>query len=47
MERYYEESDNREKCKHWLASIESCRQCLFETLCHLEKQKEKRAKEGD
>lgn len=44
MERYYEESDNREKCRYWLASIESCRKCLFETLCHLEKQKEERAK---
>jgi len=22
-------------CKHWL-QIESCRQCLFETLCRLE-----------
>lgn len=45
MERYYEESDNREKCKYGLASIESCRQCLFETLCHLERLKEERAKQ--
>lgn len=44
MERYYEESDNREKCKYNLATVDSCRKCLFETLCRLEKQKEERAK---
>lgn len=27
------------KCRYWLACIESCRACLFETLCHLEKEK--------
>jgi len=27
------------KCRYWLATIESCRKCLFETLCRLEKQK--------
>ena len=25
------------KCRYWLREIESCRKCLFETLCHLEK----------
>ena len=32
----YEYSDKR-ICKYGL-QIENCRQCLFETLCHLEKQ---------
>lgn len=27
------------KCRYWLREIESCRKCLFETLCHLEKDK--------
>ena len=30
----YEHSDKR-ICKYWLQR-ESCRQCLFEALCHLE-----------
>ena len=25
------------KCRYWLREIESCRKCLFETLCRLEK----------
>lgn len=31
------QKENKEKrvCRHWL-QIENCRQCLFETLCHLE-----------
>ena len=33
MEKIEQEKKQR-ICKEWLA-IESCRQCLFETLCHL------------
>lgn len=29
------------KCRYGLREIESCKKCLFETLCHLEKEKEK------
>ena len=45
MEKYFEQSDNKKQCKYGLSSIESCRQCLFETLCHLERLKEERAKQ--
>lgn len=41
MERqnnYYEHSENTKECTYGLV-IESCRQCLFETLCRLEKAK--------
>lgn len=38
MEQYKENWINWE-CRYWLREIESCRQCLFEVLCHLEKQK--------
>lgn len=38
MEKNYEYSDTRWKCKHNLV-VESCSRCLFETLCRLEKQK--------
>lgn len=34
----YEQSRESNKCQYWLV-MESCRQCLFETLCRLEKQK--------
>lgn len=33
------------KCRYGLACIESCRQCLFDTLCHLEKEKDLSNKE--
>lgn len=36
--RNYEQSDNPSKCKHNLL-MNSCRECLFETLCRLEKTK--------
>lgn len=36
MDKFYEYSDNREECKYWIAAVESCRRCLFETLCRLE-----------
>lgn len=34
-EYWIETEDNRE-CRYWMV-IESCSQCLFETLCRLEK----------
>lgn len=41
MERKYEYwKENHQKCKHDIAWIESCRQCVFETLCRLEEIKE-------
>ena len=34
------------ECRYWLqVSVTSCRRCLFETLCHLEHDKEQREKE--
>jgi len=30
---YYEYSEDKTKCTYWLI-MESCRQCLFETLCN-------------
>lgn len=34
------------KCRYWLSvSVTSCRRCLFNTLCHLEHDKELREKE--
>lgn len=45
MEKYFEQSDDTKQCRYGLASIESCRQCLFETLCRLERLKEERAKQ--
>ena len=37
MERY-EQSKEKWKCNYWLV-MDSCRSCLFETLCRLEKQR--------
>lgn len=34
---YYKEYWERWECRYWLRAIESCRKCLFETLCRLEK----------
>ena len=39
MNKYEYSKEWEDKCRYGLASIESCRQCLFETLCHLEKTK--------
>ena len=39
MDKYYEYSDNKEECKYWLAVVDTCRHCLFETLCRLENTK--------
>lgn len=36
---YYKEYWEIWECRYWLRAIESCRQCLFETLCRLEKDK--------
>lgn len=38
---YYKENWINWECRYRLACITSCRQCLFDTLCRLEKQKEK------
>lgn len=38
IKRRYEQSDNLEECKYGLV-VNGCRECLFETLCHLEKTK--------
>jgi hypothetical protein len=40
MEKYYENSDDTTKCKYNLV-VDSCRACLFDTLCRLEKDKAK------
>lgn len=40
IKRRYEQSDDINKCRYWLV-MESCSRCLFETLCHLEKEKQK------
>lgn len=40
MEKYYEESKDVTKCQYNLV-MKSCRACLFETLCRLEKAKAK------
>jgi len=38
----YEYWIDKEHCKHWLSvSVNSCRRCLFENLCHYEKMQEK------
>ena len=36
MEKY-EYSKEWDKCTYWLDVVESCRNCLFQTLCRLEK----------
>jgi len=33
---YFEQSKDKTKCQYWLV-MKSCRDCLFETLCRLEK----------
>ena len=40
MEKYYEYSDNKKECTYNLV-VDSCRTCLFETLCRLEQVKAK------
>lgn len=37
-EKRYEESPDQTRCQYWLV-MDSCRSCLFETLCRLEKDK--------
>lgn len=38
---YYELSEYKDRCQHWLSAIRSCRLCLFNTLCNLEKNTQK------
>lgn len=42
MDKFYEYSDNREKCKYDLEIMKSCKECLFQTLCKLEQDKTKK-----
>lgn len=47
---YPKEYWERWECRYGLREIESCRKCLFETLCRLEKDKkesEKKERMGD
>lgn len=41
---YYKEYWERWECRYWLREIISCRKCLFETLCRLEKDKKETEK---
>lgn len=36
----YEYSKEWDKCTYWLDVVKSCRRCLFENLCRLEKWKD-------
>jgi hypothetical protein len=36
MDRY-ELSTEKDRCAYWIEAIKSCRLCLFQTLCNLEK----------
>lgn len=38
MEKY-EYSKEWDKCTYWLDVVKSCRHCIFETLCRLDKDK--------
>ena len=33
----YELSEYKDKCMYWIEAIRSCRLCLFNTLCNLER----------
>lgn len=35
----YEYSTEKDRCAYWLEVMRSCRLCLFNTLCNLEKNK--------
>lgn len=37
--RYYEYSDRPDRCKYDLDCVKSCRECVFNVLCNLEKWK--------
>lgn len=41
MDKFYEYSDDREKCKYDLEVMKSCKECLFQILCKLEQDKAK------
>lgn len=40
MDRY-ELSEYKDKCAYWIEAVRSCRLCLFNTLCNLERNLEK------
>ena len=33
----YELSSEKDRCAYWIEAIKSCRLCLFNTLCNLER----------
>lgn len=33
----YELSEYKDRCAYWLEAVRSCRLCLFNTLCNLER----------
>ena len=35
---YWIETEDKRECRYWMV-IENCANCIFETLCRLEKQK--------
>ena len=47
MEKYYEYSDDKTKCKHLFDWIEWCRRCIFEALCLYEHNKNNQNKEEE
>ena len=40
MDRF-EESKDESLCSKWLSYLHSCRECIFQVLCRLERQKER------
>ena len=47
MIEYPKEHWENWKCRYGLASIQSCKACLFDVLCHLERTEELRKKEKE
>ena len=47
MKEYPKENWINWECRYWLKAIESCRSCLFDTLCRLEKDAKKRKEKSD
>ena len=37
----YELSEYKDKCAYWLEAVKSCRLCLFNVLCNLERNTER------
>jgi hypothetical protein len=46
MDRY-ELSTEKDRCAYWIEAIKSCRLCLFNTLCNLERNTWKDTHEAD